>query len=109
MLYKFFSRLLLLGVWISTLYAYLRAPESIPMHFKFQGEISASAPRISLFFIAAVVSILYLVLGALSNRPDLLHYPATYSADNAESYRRAKNFVLVMRLCVLIVFNVLIV
>jgi uncharacterized membrane protein len=63
-------------------------PESIPTHFNFKGEADDYGPRLTLFLLPAIASVITIGMTWLSRYPGIFNYPVKITGENAERQQK---------------------
>ncbi|EGT3617108.1 DUF1648 domain-containing protein [Clostridium perfringens] len=76
--------LLIISLCIITFIEWRNAPDIIPTHYNFQGEIDAYGSKNMLFFLLPIIVILYIGLYVLAGYPQVYNYVIRITGENKE-------------------------
>jgi uncharacterized membrane protein len=82
------SWLLLAFLWALSAYYYSSMPETIPTHFNFKGEADDYGPRLTIFLLPAIASVITIGMTWLSRYPGKFNYPVKITEENVEKQQR---------------------
>jgi len=92
------SYLLLLTLWIFAVYSYQNSPDIVPTHFNGSGDIDGYGDRASVFGMAGVCTLLFILLTFLTGKPHLFNYPIEITPENAlKQYTNATRFLRILK------------
>lgn len=98
--------LLLLLIWLLTLYHYQSLPDVIPVHFDAFGNADGFGKKITLFSLPIVASVLFTGMTILNKFPHHFNYPLTITEDNAlRQYTFATRLIRFLKISILTVFG----
>ena len=101
--------ILLLLLWIITLYALVNAPAIIPIHFDASGKVDGYGKKATILFLAFIPTLLFVGLTQLNKYPHLFNYMTTITEVNAEQqYRIATRFLRYLKAAILLLFNLIV-
>ncbi len=81
-------------------------PETVPMHFRFDGTPDGWGSKYSIFWLLGVLCVVYAGLTLLTRFPHMYNYPWEITAENAErQYTLARSFVRWIKLEVVMIFS----
>ncbi|MBC7537129.1 MAG: DUF1648 domain-containing protein [Ferruginibacter sp.] len=107
---ELFGGILLLLLWLITVYVYLHSPDTIPIHFDDSGKPNNYGSRNTLFFLTIPATIIYAGITQLNKYPHILNYPVKITAENAaQQYSDATRLLRFLKAGVLLIFILLIV
>lgn len=93
-------------IWIITLFYYRNLPETIPTHFNAAGVADDFGPKITLFLLPSIGTILFIGMTILNRYPHVFNYPVKITPENAlKQYTMATRLVRVLKLAVLVIFT----
>lgn len=73
---EFAGKLLLAAVWLLTLYALLKLPVTIPIHFNASGQADRYGNKLTLLFLPVLATVIYVGFTYLNRYPHIFNYPA---------------------------------
>ena len=107
---ELFGGILLLLLWLITVYVYAHSPGTIPIHFDDSGKTNNYGSRNMLFFLTILATIIYAGITQLNKFPHILNYPVKITAENAaQQYSNATRMLRFLKAGVLLIFILLIV
>ncbi|MBP3917518.1 DUF1648 domain-containing protein [Clostridium sp.] len=96
--------LLILLIVITFMY-WGKAPNIVPTHFNFKGEIDAYGSKNTLFILLPIVIIIYIGLAILSKYPQVCNYCIEITPRNKEKqYSMASTFIRIINIEILVIF-----
>jgi len=97
--------ILLLVLWIISIYGLLTLPDVIPIHFNLKGEPDSTGQKSTILFLPILGTIIIAGLSYLNKFPHLFNYPSTLNEENASwHYLHATRLIRVMKCSIAIVF-----
>jgi uncharacterized membrane protein len=101
--------LILISIILFSLFIYINAPEIIPAHFDFEGNVTRYDSKVTILVIPIIATIISIGIHYLTKHPHLLNYPQSITEDNVEaSYRQGiKLLEIINLLCMIIFFTIL--
>ena len=107
---EFACRVFLVIMWGLTIFAILKLPEIIPIHFNFSGQPDSYGNKKTLLFLPALGTIIYWGLTQLNKYPHVFNYMVKITEENAHrQYSNATRGLRFLKLSILIVFSIIIV
>lgn len=104
------STLLLLLMWVLFLCLFLNLPAIVPLHYNAFGKVDSYGNKSTLFILPLLTTVVYFGLTQLNKYPHIFNYMTTITKENAkQQYTIATRMLRMLKLSILIVFNVLIV
>lgn len=98
--------LLIISLCIITFIEWRNAPNIIPTHYNFQGEIDAYGSKNMLFFLLPIVVILYIGLYVLAGYPEVYNYAIRITEENKErQYNMASTLIRVLNIELVLTFT----
>ena len=83
-----------------------KAPEIVPTHFNFKGEVDAYGSKNTLFILLPIALITYIWIAVLSKFPNIYNYPVKINPRNKEKqYLMASTFIRVLNVETLAIFS----
>ena len=105
---KFFDiigLILVLALVIMTFIYWRKAPDIIPTHYNFKGEIDAYGSKNTVFILLPIVLITYIGIAVLSKFPQVYNYPIEINPRNKEKqYLMASTFIRVLNVETIAIF-----
>ena len=100
--------ILLIAIWGFTLFAYMRLPEIIPIHFNAMGKADDVGQKETFLILPVIVTILYWGLTKLNQYPHIFNYmvPIT-EANAAHQYAVSTRMIRQLKLALLLVISVI--
>lgn len=100
--------ILLLAIWGFTMFAYVRFPETIPIHFNASGKADDFGHKATFLLLPAIATILYWGLTTLNKYPHLFNYMVRITEANAPyQYKVATRMIRYLKLGVIIIFSMI--
>lgn len=100
--------LLVLVLWISSIYFYFQLPDIISVHFNIHGEMDRTGSKIHFLIIPVIETVLYLLFAILVKYPENFNFPVKISADNAQrQYQLAVRLVRWLNVSLGFIFNII--
>ena len=97
--------ILVMALIIITFIYWSKAPDIVPTHFNFNGEIDAYGSKNTLFILLPIVIISYIVLAILSKYPQVYNYCIEITPRNKEKqYLMASTFIRVINVEIVAIF-----
>ncbi|WP_243281404.1 DUF1648 domain-containing protein [Clostridium sp. D53t1_180928_C8] len=82
-----------------------KAPEVVPTHYNFKGEIDAYGSKNTLFILLPIAVIIYIGIAILAKFPNIYNYPVEINSRNKEKqYLMASTFIRVINVETLSIF-----
>jgi hypothetical protein len=107
---EIFARTALAALWALTIWAIVKLPDTIPVHFNGAGAPDRYGEKGSLLLLPLVASALFAALTALSKFPHILNYPSAITPANAlGQYRGATRLARALKTALVLVFLLLVV
>jgi uncharacterized membrane protein len=107
---EFASRIFLVAMWGLTIFAILKLPEIIPVHFNFSGQPDAYGNKLTLLTLPLLGTIIFWGLSRLNKYPHIFNYWVKITEENAHrQYTSATRVLRFLKLSVLIIFSMIIV
>jgi uncharacterized membrane protein len=103
------SIFLLVIIWVLTIYTVLKSPTTIPIHFNATGNADGYGPKLILFILPAIATLIHFGLTKLNNYPHIFNYVNRITEDNAEKqYTIATRMLSFLKLALLLIFALII-
>ena len=97
--------ILVMALIIITFIYWSKAPDIVPTHFNFNGEIDAYGSKNTLFILLPIVIISYIVLAILSKYPQVYNYCIEITPINKDKqYSMASTFIKIINVEILAIF-----
>ena len=88
------------------IYAWVKLPETIPIHFNSAGEIDGYGSKINLLILLPVIAAFYIVFTILSRFPHIYNYIVEINSDNAQvQYEYATRMIRLLKCELVILFT----
>lgn len=98
--------LLIISLSIITFIEWRNAPDIIPIHYNFHGEIDAYGSKNMLFFLLSIVVMLYIGLYVLARYPQVYNYAIRITDENKErQYNMASTLIRVLNIELVSIFT----
>lgn len=82
-----------------------KAPNTVPIHFNFKGEIDAYGSKNTIFILLFIAIIIYIGLAILSKYPQIYNYCIEITPKNKEKqYSMASTFIRIINIEMLLIF-----
>ncbi|HMJ46959.1 MAG TPA: DUF1648 domain-containing protein [Ferruginibacter sp.] len=95
----------LIFLWIYTFINYSRLPNTIPIHYNWNGEIDGYGSKATLLILPVIITIIIIGLTILNRYPHLFNYPQSITKENAaKEYSLATRFIRYIKLIVVYLF-----
>jgi uncharacterized membrane protein len=103
------GKIFLVIIWGLTLYTFLKLPATVPIHFNASGEADNYGSKVTLLFLPALSTLLYIGLTQLNKYPHIFNYIVAITEDNARrQYTLATRTLRFIKLAILLVFSLVI-
>lgn len=97
--------LYVIGVVIAIIFLWTKAPDTIPTHYGFNGQVDAYGSKNTVFILLGLLVGLYIIIRITSNYPNVFNYPIPITDLNREKqYNLAATFMRVLNFEVVCVF-----
>lgn len=97
--------ILVIALVIITFIYWGKAPDIVPTHYNFKGEIDAYGSKNTLFILLPIAVIMYVGVAILAKFPSIYNYPVEINQKNKEKqYSMATTFIRVINVEVLVMF-----
>lgn len=84
---------------------WVKAPDTVPIHFNFKGEIDAYGSKNTIFILLPIAIIIYIGLTILSKYPQICNYCIEITPENKEKqYSMASTFIRIINIEILLIF-----
>lgn len=96
---------LVVALIIITCIYWIKAPDIVPIHFNFKGEIDSYGSKNTLFILLPIAIIIYIGLAILSKYPEVCNYCIEINDKNKEKqYSMASTFIRIINVEMLAIF-----
>jgi hypothetical protein len=103
------SKIMLLFMWGLTMYAFLKLPAIIPIHFSGEGKVDNFGSKNFLFILPVLATVIYFGLSQLNKFPHIFNYLIIITEENAErQYTIATRMLRYLKLAILVIFSIVI-
>jgi uncharacterized membrane protein len=103
-------KIFLVIIWGLTIFAILKLPAIVPVHFNFRGQPDDYGDKKTLLFLPLLGTIIYWGLSKLNKYPHVFNYMVKITEDNAHrQYTQATRVLRFLKLAILIIFSMIIV
>jgi len=103
------GKIFLVFMWGLTVYALLKLPTTIPIHFNASGQADGYGNKITLLIMPVLATMLYFGLTQLNKYPHIFNYMTRIAEDNAEKqYTIATRMLRFLKLAILVIFSFII-
>lgn len=103
------SKIVLAFMWGLTIYAFLKLPSIIPIHFSGSGKVDNYGSKNFILIFPFIATVIYLGLTALNKYPHIFNYMTTITENNAvRQYTIATRILRYLKLAILIIFSTVI-
>lgn len=100
------SKILLVVMWGLTLYAFLKSPITIPIHFNAAGQADNYGNKATLLILPILGTIIYFGLTQLNKYPHIFNYMTKITKDNAErQYTISTRLLRFIKFVILLIFS----
>ena len=97
--------LAIVSVWILPLLLFHNLPDTIPTHYKINGEADGWGSKTSIFILPAISLVLVTGLGILNKFPHIFNYPVRVTADNAlQLYCKGTRLIRIVKVMISLLF-----
>jgi uncharacterized membrane protein len=97
--------ILLVVLWLASVYNVLVLPEIIPVHFNGEGTPDRHGSKSVLLILPLTGTILFIFIKYLINHPHLLNYPVAVNALNSQrQFKIAQTMLAILNICILSVY-----
>jgi uncharacterized membrane protein len=103
-LMEHYSWVTFIAIWVFAFYAYLKAPDIIPIHFGLDGKADRFGGKASLFIFPLIISFVMFIFTILLKRPDIHNYAVKVTEENAARLYAASNRMLRIVKCIINTF-----
>jgi uncharacterized membrane protein len=104
------SAVLLIAMWVFTIYSFIEMPETIPTHYNLKGEVDDYGSKMTILILPFITSILFVALTWLNKYPHIFNYPTEITEVNAErQYTMATRMLRFMKLALVMIFSEIVV
>jgi len=98
--------LILVFIWVITLYNYSSLPDIIPTHFNGAGKIDAYGSKITIYLLPLIGSIIFIGLTFLNKYPHIYNFPTKITPENAlRQYTIATKMIRYLKFIILVIFS----
>ncbi|MFT3703946.1 MAG: DUF1648 domain-containing protein [Agriterribacter sp.] len=102
--------MLLLFLWIFTMYAWFHLPASIPTHFNVTGAADNHGGKETMLLLPVIGTFVFALITLLNKYPQIFNYMVKITIDNAKTqYTIATRMMRLLKLSVLIIFSIILV
>lgn len=106
---EWFSLFLLIGLWGLVLFAYLKMPDSIPIHFNASGQADRYGSKGTIFILPVIGSFIFALFTVLGKQPNKLNYITTLTPGNtSKQYLYAGKMLRCLKFSILLLFVLLV-
>ncbi len=103
------SKVVLIIMWVLTLYTFFKLPTTIPTHFNASGQADDYGNKLTLFILPILATVIYFGLTQLNKYPHIFNYMKKITEDNAEKqYTIATRMLRFLKLAILAIFSFII-
>lgn len=84
---------------ITIIFLWMNAPDRIPTHYGFNGQVDAYGSKNTVFILLGLLVVVYIALRLISNYPNIFNYPIPITDSNREKqYNIAATFMRILNL-----------
>ena len=96
----------LLALWVMTVGAYPKLPETIPIHYNSSGAVNGFGPKATFLFLPGIATVLFVGMTALNRVPHIFNYASSITPQNAfAQYTGATRLFRYLKLVIVVVFG----
>jgi len=101
--------LMILILWIFTLFAYFQLPETIPTHFNISGKVDNYGSKTMLIILPVFCTVLFIGISYLNKFPHIFNYTIKITEENAVAqYTYATRMLRILKIAVAVIFTIVI-
>lgn len=98
--------IIIIVLWMGTIFSYSNLPNEIPTHFNAAGEADDFSDKSSIFFLLLLATIIYVGITILNQHPHLYNYLSPVTADNARQlYTTATRVIRMIKLATVLILS----
>ena len=103
------GRCIIALLWILTLFAFFKMPDTVPTHFNALGQADGYGNKGTIFILPVIATNLFIVLTLLNRYPHILNYSTKITEANAvQQYTIATRMLRFLKLAVVIIFTAIV-
>lgn len=103
------SMLILIVMWLLTIFVFIKSPTVIPTHFNASGIPDDYGNKSSILILPVIASLIFFGITWLNKYPHILNYASTITEENAhKQYSQATRMLRFLKLVVLLIFTILV-
>jgi len=96
---------LLVILWVASIYNVFTLPQIIPIHFNGSGEADRFGDKTTLLLLPVLGSVILLGLTKINHYPQIFNFPVTVTSDNASrQYPLAQRMIRFLKLSIVLIF-----
>jgi uncharacterized membrane protein len=101
--------LLLVLLWVLTLWYYPSLPDTIPIHYNAAGEVDNYGNKSTILILPVIATVLFLAMSFLNRYPHLFNYPDGITAKNASGqYTKATRLLRYLKTAIVLIILLLV-
>ncbi len=98
----------ILASWLLVAFSYSNLPEAIPVQYDFRGAVVKWGPKLRIFLLPVLSTVLFLGISLLNRYPHHMNYPVNITRDNAfRHYTIAARFNRYVKLLLALIFFII--
>lgn len=100
---------IILLLWILTVTAFFKMPDTIPTHFNASGQVDNYGNKETIFILPIIATIIFIGLTILNHYPHIFNYASRITEVNAEyQYSMASKTIRFLKLIIAILFTIIV-
>lgn len=102
------SSVALVAFWLMNIFAFSTLPENIPTHYNGMGEVDSYGPKITIFLLPVLGTLIFVFLTFMLRKPESFNYTVEITEENAlAQYTNSTKLIRFMKLALIILFIVI--
>lgn len=103
------GKCLIILLWILTIIAFTKMPDTVPIHFNAAGQADNFGNKGTIFILPVIATVIYILLTLLNQSPHIFNYSQEITAANAVyQYRVAARTIRFIKLIITILFTIIV-
>lgn len=102
------SYIALLAFWLMAIVSFTTLPENIPTHYNGLGEVDSYGPKVTIFFLPIMGTVMFAFLAFIIKKPETFNYTVEITEENAqEQYTNMTKLIRFLKLVLIILFLII--
>ncbi|MBL0309478.1 MAG: DUF1648 domain-containing protein [Bacteroidetes bacterium] len=105
-IFEIIGWLSVLAIWVLTIAAYSKLPDTIPSHYNAAGTVDGFGGKGTILILPLIATVLFIAMTMLNRFPHIFNYPSAITQDNAlQQYTNATRMLRYLKLSLVLIFG----